>query len=120
MNKTFYATSQPSSVKNATSISEWECSKTYEDILKLIARNRKALIATFEDLKSQNVAIDPTKIRQVVVSLLESHGFPLTNEQWLYLSKFAEKDGQIDYKFMLEVFKERLYLLHAHPKASVL
>jgi len=33
--------------------------------------------------------------------------------------KFAEKEGQIDYKFMLEIFKDRLYLLSAHPKKNI-
>lgn len=33
--------------------------------------------------------------------------------------KFAEKDGVVDHKFMLEIFKERLYLLSAHPKINV-
>jgi len=115
LNKTYYSNSQTKST-----ISEWECSKAYEDILKLIARNRKALIATFEDLKAQNINVDPAKIKQVFLNLVQSHGFSIADDQWLYLSKFAEKDGQIDYKFMLEVFKERLYLLHAHPKTNIL
>jgi len=103
----------------ALSVSAWECSKEYEKILKIIGKNRKGLINTFEDLKQKGILIDAAKIKEIIGELLRNAGLTIADTHWLYLYKFAEKDGVVDYKFMLEAFKERLYLLSAHPKTNV-
>lgn len=103
----------------ALNVSGWECSKEYENVLKTIGKNRKLLTSLFDNLKNTGVAITKEKAREVIANILENSKIQLTPEKWPYLLKFAEKDGVIDYKFLLEIFKERLYLLSAHPKVSV-
>lgn len=121
-----YSSSLPGSAKKedfssntALNVSGWECSKEYERVLKTIGRNRKTFISIFDDLKKTNVPITKVKVQEVIGGILETDGIILTPEKWPYLVKFAEKDGMVDYKFMLEVFKERLYLLSAHPKVNI-
>ena len=107
-------------MKKSLNVSTWECSQEYEKVLKVIGKNRKGLTMAFEDLKKKGVAIDAGKIKEIVGGLLETTGLKLNDDQWFYLYKFAEKDGVVDYKHMLDVFKERLYLLSAHPKKSTI
>ena len=116
--------SQPGSAKagpgnTALNVSAWECSKEYENVLKNIGKNRKLLINLFDELSSKQVTITSEKAKEVISGVLENSDIQLSAEKWPYMLKFAEKDGVVDYKFLLEVFKERLYLLNAHPKVSV-
>jgi len=103
----------------ALNVSGWECSKEYENVLKTIGKNRKLLINLFDNLKSSGVTITSEKAKEVIAGILENSKIQLSQEKWPYLLKFAEKDGAVDYKFLLEVFKERLYRLSAHPKVNV-
>jgi len=52
--------------------------------------------------------------------LLRQNGVKIQEEYWPYLLKVAERDAVVDYKFLLEVFKERAHLLVSHPKANIL
>jgi len=127
LNKTFYSASdkKPSTAetgserpKTALSVSTWECSKEYEEILKVVGRNRKALIAKFDDIKKGGGSVDATKVKEIIGDVLNHNGYKVQDDQWPYLYKFAEKDGIVDHKFLLEVFRERAYLLSSHPKTS--
>jgi hypothetical protein len=88
--------------------------------MKIIGKNRKSLISTFEDLKKKGVAINFEKVQEIIGEVLFANGLTVEKEFWPYLLKFAEKDGVIDHKFLLEVFRERSYLLTSHPKADIL
>lgn len=103
----------------ALDVSGWECSKEYEKVLKIVGKNRKLLISTFDTMKNSGTPVTFEKARDVIDGMLEKEGIKLTSEKWPYLLKFAEKDEAIDYKFLLDIFKERLYLLSAHPKVNV-
>lgn len=100
-------------------VSEWECSKEYESVMKIIGKNRKVLISMFDDLKERGIEVNFEKAKEIIANILKSSGNFLSTEKWPYLLKFAQKEGIIDYKFLLEIFKERLYLLNAHPKSLV-
>lgn len=71
-------------------------------------------------MKKRRLLINAVRVKEVIGKLLSTTDLTITDSQWLYLYKFAEREeGMIDYKFMLDAFKERLYLLSAHPKTSV-
>jgi len=64
LNKTFYPNiqnggknghSMKERPKTAINVSAWECSKEYEQIMKIVGKNRKILVNTFDDLKKQGV-----------------------------------------------------------------
>jgi len=122
LTKTYFSKPQNPKIQSNNihlAVSTWECSKDYERILKLIGRNRRTLTITFDDLRQKGVIINAAKIKEVIGGLLSQEGIQLTEEQWECMYKFAEKDGQVNYKFMLEIFKERVYLLSAHPKKDI-
>lgn len=109
---------ESATLKKSLNVSTWECSQEYEKVLKIIGKHRKGLTTAFENLRQQGITIDAARVKETVGELLNSSGLKLDDDQWYYLYKFAEKDGVVDFKYMLEVFKERLYLLSAHPKKS--
>lgn len=49
--------------------------------------------------------------------MLSNVGLKLSDDLWPVLIKFAEKNGSIDYKFLLEVYKDRIKKIDAHPLA---
>lgn len=50
--------------------------------------------------------------------MLRNSGVTVREDGWPVLLKFAEKDGIIDYKFLLEVYKERIKRIDTHPILS--
>ena len=48
--------------------------------------------------------------------MLRNSGIQVKPEGWPILIRFAEKDRIIDYKFLLEVYKERTKRIDSHPK----
>ena len=46
--------------------------------------------------------------------MLRSSGQSIKEEGWPILLKFAEKNGNIDYKFLLEVYKDRIAKIDSH------
>ncbi len=82
---------------------------------KVIGRNRKFLIETFNQISTRQpitrqIAID------VISKLLNSVGLTINESYWPNILKFAEKNSRIDYKFLLDVYKERISRMVSHPK----
>ena len=103
---------------NAEDRNKWEISHQYDDIIKIFGRNRKYILNLFSDIenrRNKEITFDITK--EVLSSILRSVGIHLPDEYWPYLIQFAEREGTIDYKFMLEVYKERIDRCERHPKA---
>ena len=109
------------SISNITSgLSQWECSQEYDKVMKIIAKNRRVLITTFNDLNMNGTLITFNIVKDVFAELLRNNSMTIKDEYWPFLLKIAEKDTIIDYKFLLDLFKERSQLLVAHPKHSVM
>jgi len=47
--------------------------------------------------------------------MLRKSGIIVPEDGWSMLLKFAEKNGAIDYRFMLDVYKERISKIEKHP-----
>ena len=93
---------------------EWESSKDFDKALTAIGRNRKFLLDMFLHLsKTQNLTFDVVK--KIMEEMLRNSGVIIQEEAWPVLIKFAEKDGIVDYRFMLEVYKERIKRIDSHP-----
>jgi hypothetical protein len=71
---------------------------------------------TLGGLQAQKVVLTFEKVKEVLGDLLTKASLTVPEKNWPLLLKFAEKDGAIDYKFMMEVFKERLDIILSHPK----
>ena len=91
----------------------WEDTQHFEDVCSAIARNRKVLQTAFE-ARSPAGLVTLQQARQVLTLALRD--FRLSEDQWLRLLKVAEKSHNVDYKLLLEVFKERSLAKSMHPK----
>lgn len=96
--------------------SKWETTKQYDQILKTIARNRKHLMDSFAGIVKRDKVLSFQMAKEVIAELLRSMGLYVPEEFWPYLLKFAQREGSIDYKFMLDVYKERISRVDSHPK----
>jgi len=47
--------------------------------------------------------------------VLKNNGLSIKPEIWPVLFRFAEKDGTVDYKLLLEVFKQRIQKIDSYP-----
>lgn len=97
---------------------KWETTKQYDQIVKAIARNRKFLTDAFTKIEQKEKNLTFEKAREIISELLRSLGLYVPEEFWPYLLKFAQRGGFIDYKFMLDVYKERINRVDSHPKLN--
>ena len=51
--------------------------------------------------------------------MLRNSGLEVKEEAWPMLIKFAEKDGRIDFKFLMDVYKDRIKRIDSHPKINL-
>ncbi|EGR32802.1 hypothetical protein IMG5_070330 [Ichthyophthirius multifiliis] len=95
-------------------LKQLETSKEYDDIMHIIGRNRKYLINIFQEIsKRQQITYEVAK--NIIAELLRSIGIVIDNQCYIKLLKFAEKNGIIDYQFLLEVYKERMSRIVKQP-----
>lgn len=106
-------------LRNRSELSKWECSKEYDDVMKCIGKNRKILLSTFKDMADQGKVITPDIVKQTISQIFITNGLQVNDEFWPYLLRFAEKDGVVDYRFMLDVYRDRINALNSHPKVRV-
>ncbi|EAR94641.2 EF-hand protein (macronuclear) [Tetrahymena thermophila SB210] len=117
-------------IKNNSSIPlSWEKSQDYDKAISLIARNRRYLIQKFEALYEQQHGKDKRDgldkylsveaIKQVLWEFLTSHNIHPSQFNLSVLYNFAaQKNGLINYNFMIDVFKSRLDQINNPPKNS--
>lgn len=73
----------------------------------MIGRNRKVLLDKFKNEHKLMANITYEKAKSILNSVLEQSNIYLSEKNFSCLIKFAEKNGIIDYRFMMEVFKQR-------------
>ena len=56
---------------------------------------------------NDKVTITFDKAKKVIGEILLSSGLKVKNEYWPLLLGFAEKNGKIDYKFLLAIYRGR-------------
>jgi hypothetical protein len=79
--------------------------------MNIIGKNRKYLLNIF-NRRAQKEVITYDIAKNMIIQILRSVGIVVDDSCYVKLIKFAEKDGIIDYKFMLEVYKERIGRLY--------
>ncbi|CAK62279.1 unnamed protein product (macronuclear) [Paramecium tetraurelia] len=95
----------------------WESSKEFDRTINAIGKNRKYLLEIFKHL-TQNGQIPLTEdlIKLEMDKMLRSQGIVVRDEQWPQLISWSKKNGRIDYKFLLEVYKDRLNGMDTQPR----
>lgn len=76
-----------------------------------IARNRKVLQLTFEAM-SKDGYVTHDQARNVLGSVLKE----VPDHDWSEILRVGEKKGLIDYKFLLDIYKDRAAFKQKHPK----
>lgn len=104
---------------NTLHLTKWGQSPEYEAILRFIGKNRKVIIETLVELQKQNVPLTFERVKTLLGDMLLKANLNVPDKNWPLLLKFAEKDGAIDFRFMMEVFKERLDIILSHPKEKI-
>lgn len=103
---------------NGEAFSRFENTKKFDDIVRIISKNRKFLLSQFGELKSRKCQIDFNITRKVLGNLLGSSGVRIDTKFWPLLISFADKDGLIDYKYLLDRYKERTQMVDLHPNPN--
>ena len=91
----------------------WEDSKEFDDISKIIARNRKLLQITF-DAMSRNGRVEVAQAREILGSVLR--GVKIADEAWGKIIGVAIREGTVDYRFLLDIYKDRAIMKQWHPR----
>jgi Ca2+-binding EF-hand superfamily protein len=94
----------------------WEDSKEFDDITRIISRNRKLIQITF-DAMSRNGRIEINKAKEILGSV--TRNLKISDEVWNKILGVAIKDGALDYKFMLEIYKDRSLMKQWHPRPII-
>lgn len=99
---------------------EWENSKNYDEVVTVIGRNRKLLANKFMNLQQRKVPVTPEAAKELIKEVLDFSKVKMENVNWPNLLKFAERDGLIDVKKLLSVFKDRFQNSGSIPRAKVI
>lgn len=101
--------------KTSAALIEWENSKEFERIMMSVGKNRKLLQTQFSEMKARNVDHTFERVKEILADVLSREGITLTTGQWNQMLKFAEREGIINTKILLDVYKDRLTQLQTHP-----
>ncbi|KAL4491412.1 hypothetical protein ABPG72_008068 [Tetrahymena utriculariae] len=82
--------------------------KDHDLILNVLAKNRKYLLDLFQSYNQANIPITYDLAKSLIMKILNSQGIQIADSIVSQFIKFAERDGIIDYKLLLEVYKDRL------------
>ena len=93
-------------------VKTWEDSKEFDEITRVIARNRKLLQITF-DAMSKNGRIEIQYAKDVMGSIFKQMKF--TDDVWNKILGVAIKGGLLDYRFLLDIYKDRALSKQWHP-----
>ena len=94
---------------------QMEDSKEFDEVTKVVARNRKLLAITFEAM-GRNGRIDPDKAKEVLISV--TRHMKVSDDMWNRIVSVALRDGALDWKFFLDIYKDRALMKQWHPKPN--
>lgn len=90
-----------------------EDSKEFEEITKTIARNRKLLQITF-DAMCKNGRVEIQQAKDILGSVLRN--IRISEEVWTRIIGCAVREGTVDYRFLLDIYKDRAMAKQWHPR----
>ena len=101
---------------NGGAISKFEISQEFDHVLKVISKNRRFLITQFKQMQRRGIQINFKVVRLVLTKLLRAQAINVPKNCWPLLISFAEKDGTVDYKYLLDRYKERTQSIYSYPR----
>ena len=91
----------------------WEDSKEYEEVCRLIARNRKVLLDLFDQVGRAG-KVEFEKAKEILMRVFEK--VRLAEDQWRKVLGVALKEGLVDYRMFVDVYKQRCTSAQQHPR----
>ena len=91
----------------------WEDSKQYEEICKKISKNRKLLLDTFDQIARGGKA-EYEQSKEVLGTVLKD--MTVNEEQWRKIIGVACRDNSVDYRSLLDIYKQRCTSAQLHPR----
>lgn len=84
--------------------------------MSCIGRNRKLIYNTFCNLNQRRILITYDIAKKVIKETINNADVLMQEKNWPILLKFAEKkDGLIDYKLLVDVYRDRALKLASPP-----
>jgi len=99
---------------------DWADTKNYDDVMIVIGRNRKLISNKFLNLEQRKVVITFDIAKEVIKEVLDYSGIKVDDKNWMVLIKFAESRGVVDFRKLLNVFKDRLQKTTSIPRAKLI
>lgn len=99
---------------------EWENTKNYDEVMTTIGRNRKLIYNKFCSLEQRKIPITYQVAKDVVGEVLSDAKVRIDDQNWPILLKFAEQRGLINYKLLVDVYKNRVNQLACPPRKKVI
>ena len=100
--------------------SDWENTKNYDDVLAAIGRNRKLIMNKFLNLEQRKVEITYEVAKVIMKEVLDNCKLRVDDTKWPLLLKFAERAGKVDFRLLMDVYRDRVYKLMNVPKTKTL
>ena len=100
--------------------SDWENTKNYDEVMRCIGRNRKLIYNMFCNLEQRRIPITFDEAKKLIGGILSSSKVHIEEKNWNVLLKFAEKESIIDYRLLIDVYRERVNQLDCPPKRKII
>ena len=97
---------------------EWEGTREFEMVVAHIGRNRKMLAEQFAGFASGEGLVSVDRAVRVLRDSLLAQVGALNEAKMKVLLRAGERDGKVDYRRLLEVYKERVGQRVAHPRSA--
>ena len=110
LSKTYVAFNKP----------DWENTKNYDEVMVTIGRSRKLIFSKFLNLEQRKVKITYEVARDVLKEILGYCKIKVEDKNWPVLILFAERDGIIDFRMLLDVYRQRVNKLLDAPRSKVI
>ena len=102
-----------SAFKVSEMTTNWEDTQDFDKVCAAVGRNRKLILLAFEAM-SRDSKVTYEKAKEVLSMALRD--YRLSEEQWRKLLRVADRGGMVDYRFLLDIYKERATLKVLHPR----
>jgi hypothetical protein len=101
---------------NGAAYSSYELSEDFDRVINTINKNRKYIADQLSAIESRGQKMDFKTVKDFLSNFLRSQRISVDAKIWSMLISFAQKDDQrIDYRYMLDRYKERTTNMNTYP-----
>ena len=86
-----------------------------------IGRHRKLIMNKFLNLDQRKIKVTVQAAKEIIGDILDHCKLKVEDKNWPILLGFASrKDGTIDFKLLMNIYKDRVNKIMTAPKAKIL